>query len=96
MSFESKLAQREILDFTEHGAEQMAARGFTQDAVLKIIKEGTVKEVAYKGSPQIHYLLGRYRIVVEISGRNAGKIISIMGDYSAKGGDGGRGIFNGF
>jgi len=66
------------------------------DAVLKIIKEGAVKEVVYKGSPQIHYVLGQYRIATEISGRNAGKIISIMGDYSIKGANGVRGVFTGF
>ena len=82
VSFEAQLYRRGILGFTEHGAEQMAARGFTEESVLKIIKEGTVKEVVYKGSPQIHYILGEYKIAVPITGRNAGKISTIMGDVN--------------
>lgn len=41
-------------------------------------------------------MLGQYRIATGVSGRNAGKIISIMGDYSVKSANGVRGIFTGF
>ena len=85
-----------ISGFTEHGAEQMTARGFTQEAVLKIIKEGKVKDMIYYGQPQIHYVLGQYKIAIEITGRNAGKIISVMGDYNTVGAGNVRGIFTGF
>jgi RHS repeat-associated protein len=96
LSFEAKLAQRGILGFTEHGAQQMTARGFTQEAVLKIIKEGAVKEVVYNGKPQIHYVLGKYVIATDVTGQFAGKIITIYGDWNVVGANGIRGIFTGF
>jgi len=60
-------------------------KGFYTRCSSKNHKEGAVKEVVYKGSPQIHYVLGHYRIAIEMSGNNAGNIISIMGDYNVIG-----------
>ncbi len=96
LTFEGRLAQKGILGMTEHGAEQMISRGFTEESVLEIIKGGVVKEVVYKGQPQIHYVLGQYRIATAVLGKNAGKIISIMGNYNTIGNGGMRGIFVGF
>jgi RHS repeat-associated protein len=95
-TFESQLAKRGILGFTEHGAEQMASRRFTQEAVLKIIDKGAVREVVYKGQAQIHYVLGQYTIATPVTGRSAGKIISVMGDWTIMETNGVRGVFTGF
>lgn len=95
VSLGAQLAKKGILGFTVHGTEQMVSRGFTNEAVLKIVTEGVVKEVVYRGAPQIHYVLGQYRVAVEITGQNAGKIITIMGDWNVIK-DGVRGIFTGF
>ncbi len=53
-------------------------------------------EAVYKGSPQIKYVLGKYKIAIEITGRNEGKIVTVMGDYNTMGPNNIKGIFTGF
>jgi hypothetical protein len=73
----------------------MTMRGFSSETVLKIVTEGTVKPLVYKGQAQIRYILGQYKVAVEVSGRNAGKVISVYGDYNVIT-NGVRGVFKGF
>jgi hypothetical protein len=95
-SLEASLAERGILGIGEHALERIAERGFTNEAILKIIDEGVVRGAVYNGLPQIKYILGEYKIATGILGENAGKIITIMGDYHIIGNNGVRGIFTGF
>jgi RHS repeat-associated protein len=94
-TLESQLAKKSILGFTQHGTDQMVSRGFTPEAIMKIISEGTIETVVYRGQPQIHYVLGQYRIATAIGGQQNGKIISVMGDYNTII-SGVRGVFTGF
>jgi RHS repeat-associated protein len=95
VAIESQLLKKGIVGFTEHATEQMTLRGFSNEAVLKIVTEGTVKPLVYKGQAQIHYVLGQYKVAVEVSGRNAGKVVTVMGDYNTIF-NGVRGVFKGF
>lgn len=97
-TFESQLAQRGAIGTTIHFTDQMAARGFTKDAILKIMDKGVVQEQVYKGQCQIIYKLGDYKVLMDanIGTRNYGKLINVMGDWNTVGANGVRGAFTGF
>ena len=87
----SALASKGVKGFTNHGAQRAAIeRGFTNQAILKIVKNGNVVKATGKyGTPQLRYTLGNNTVVVELSGRNAGKIITTFSNQTVNGVKGG-------
>lgn len=64
--------------------------GKLEITILKIVENGTVRQFTGKyGTPQLHYTLGRNTVVVELSGRNAGKIITTYSNQTVNGIKGG-------
>ncbi|MEO5572286.1 MAG: DUF4258 domain-containing protein [Bacteroidia bacterium] len=86
------------MQFTSHAETRMLDRGFSGSDIQKIINEGQrIPFTGPNGTPQIMYKLGDYKVVFETVGRNAGKIVTIEGNYDIiRFSDGLRGIFTGW
>jgi hypothetical protein len=65
-------------EFTEHGLEQAFARGISGEQITNAINHGTVIEAIGRYGPQLRYTLDNITVVIPTTGRNAGKIITIM------------------
>jgi hypothetical protein len=78
--------------FTQHAAAESAiTRGFKTADILKICKEGT-QEVIRNGS-QIRYTLQGNSIVVQQTGRNAGKVVTVFSNSPGTAKGLGKGAF---
>ncbi|MES2653127.1 MAG: RHS repeat-associated core domain-containing protein [Bacteroidota bacterium] len=81
-----KLGPRTITGFTKHAASEAAiTRGFKTVDIMKIVKEGEV--LIIRAGKQIKYTLGGNSVVIEQTGRNAGKVVTVYSSAagSAKG-----------
>jgi hypothetical protein len=66
-----------IKGFTQHAAAESAiTRGFKTADIIKIAREGTAEVI--RGGAQIRYTLQGNSIVVQQTGRNAGKIVTVF------------------
>jgi hypothetical protein len=57
------------LSFTEHGDEQAAKRGFTNENITKIIKDGKAVRATGRYGPQTRYTLGENTVIVKDKGQ---------------------------
>jgi hypothetical protein len=87
----TQLGSKGITGFTTHGTSRAAIeRGFTNQSILKIVKGGKViKQTGKYGTKQLKYTLGYNSVVVELSGQNAGKIITTFSNQTVNGVRGG-------
>lgn len=68
-----------IRGFTQHAAAESAiTRGFKTADILKISREGTAEVI--RGGAQIRYTLQGNSIVVQQTGRIAGKVVTVFSD----------------
>jgi len=65
-------------EFTEHGLEQAITRGISEEQITNAINHGTVIEAIGRYGPQLRYTLDNITVIIPTTGRNAGKIITIM------------------
>lgn len=65
--------------FMPHAINQAITRGFKTKDIVNIMQKGTstLKKGRYE-TYQIHYMLNGNTVVVETTGRNAGKVISVF------------------
>jgi len=63
--------------FTSHGLQQAITRGFTSKDILKIIREGSAVITRGRYGSQIRYTLNGNTVVINTTGNNAGKIVTI-------------------
>jgi hypothetical protein len=69
-------------DLTVHVAERLAERGITSEAARAAIeaakKSGDVVQAMGRYGPQLRYTANGIKVVVALTGANAGKIITAM------------------
>lgn len=88
----AKGGNQAIKGFTQHAAAESAiTRGFKTADILKIAREGT-QEVIRNGT-QIRYTLQSNSIVVQQTGRNAGKVVTVFSNAPGTANGLGKGFF---
>lgn len=88
----AKTGNAVIKGFTQHAAAESAiTRGFKTADILKIAREGT-QEVIRNGT-QIRYTLQGNSIVVQQTGRNAGKVVTVFSNAPGTAKGLGKGAF---
>lgn len=88
----TKRGSQIIKGFTQHAAAESAiTRGFKTADILKIAREGT-QEVIRNGT-QIRYTLQGNSIVVQQTGRNAGKVVTVYSNAPGTAKGLGKGFF---
>jgi RHS repeat-associated protein len=68
---------------TTHAAEQAFERGFSPSRITQVLKDGEITpQVSRFGNPQLNFNLGGNQVIIDTTGRNAGKIINTFSDWT--------------
>ena len=77
--------QAGMIQFTAHGAERAAERGFTPERIARVMLEGKSVTTSGRYGAQIRYTLGENSVVVAKEGTNANKIITTFNSNTTNG-----------